>query len=65
MRTFLEQACGTPVTYIMKDDILCPSTKKWVSLWVYVIYEDAWPQIKANLLDKLSRGAAKQKADQM
>jgi len=59
MRKFLERGCGIPVTYIMKDDILCPSTKEWVSLWVYVIFEDDWPRIKANLLDNLKRGAAK------
>ncbi|GJJ79076.1 hypothetical protein EMPS_11435 [Entomortierella parvispora] len=58
MRKFLEQGCGIPVTYILKDEILCPCTKEWVSLWVYVIFEDDWPRIKADLLNNIKRGAA-------
>ncbi|KAF9382523.1 hypothetical protein CPB97_007118 [Podila verticillata] len=59
MRRFLEVSCGTPLTYILKDEFMCPSTNKWVSLYAYVIFEEDWPRIKATLLENMKRGAAK------
>jgi hypothetical protein len=59
MRGFLEKACGIPLTYINKDELMCTATNKWVSFYVYVIFEDDWPRIKAALLEKMRIGAAK------
>ncbi|KAF9410564.1 hypothetical protein BGZ94_001605 [Podila epigama] len=59
MRRFLEETCGVPLTYILKEEFMCPSTNKWVSLYNYVIFEEDWPRIKAALLENMKRGAAK------
>ncbi|KAG0025837.1 hypothetical protein BGZ81_006816 [Podila clonocystis] len=59
MRRFLEVTCGIPLTYILKEEFMCPSTNKWVSLYNYVIFEEDWPRIKADLLEHMKRGAAK------
>ncbi|KAF9028397.1 hypothetical protein BGZ52_011212 [Haplosporangium bisporale] len=42
-----------------KDELMCPSTNKWVSFYAYVIFEEDWPRIKATLLETMKRGAAK------
>ncbi|KAG0037314.1 hypothetical protein BGZ82_002742 [Podila clonocystis] len=59
MRRFLEVTCGIPLTYILKEEFMCPSTNKWVSLYNYVMFEEDWPRIKADLLEHMKRGAAK------
>ncbi|KAG0347320.1 hypothetical protein BG004_007977 [Podila humilis] len=59
MRRFLEETCETPLTYILEDEFMCPSTNKWVSLYCYVVFENAWPRIKASLLEKMKKGAMK------
>ncbi|KAF8949332.1 hypothetical protein BGZ47_006869 [Haplosporangium gracile] len=59
MRGFLEKACGIPLTYINKDELMCTATHKWVSLYVYVIFEEDWPRIKVVLLERMRAGAAK------
>ncbi|KAG0274574.1 hypothetical protein BGZ95_009645 [Linnemannia exigua] len=59
MRGFLENACGIPLTYINKDELMCTATHKWVSFYVYVIFEEDWPRIKVALLEKMRAGAAK------
>lgn len=59
MRKFLEEGCMTPMTYIRKDELMCPHTTQWVSFWQYVIFEEDWPRIKENLLENMRRGAEK------
>ncbi|KAG0297129.1 hypothetical protein BGZ96_007680 [Linnemannia gamsii] len=59
MRGFLEKACGIPLTYIKKDELMCTATHKWVSFYVYAIFEEDWPRIKVALLERIRARAAK------
>jgi len=59
MRGFLEKACGIPLTYINRDELMCTATKKWVSFYAYAIFEEDWPRIKVALLERMRAGAAK------
>lgn len=38
---------------------MCTATHKWVSFYVYVIFEEDWPRIKVALLERIRASAAK------